>query len=74
MTQEEMTRRFQAYQTETTRFIFGPWANMTISERDAAQAEIDARHSYKHGWIMADGHSFNIHDAFPNETFANVWD
>lgn len=75
MTIKEMASRFEAYDLETLTFIHrGGWVNMTWQERDSKQAEIDARHGYKHGWIIIDGVSFSRHDAFPNSTFANVWD
>ena len=38
------------------------------------KSEIDARHGYKHGWIIVNGYSFDRHMAFPHLTFANVWD
>jgi hypothetical protein len=47
---------------------------MDWAQRDARQAEIDARHGYKHGWIIVNGYSFDRHMAFPHLTFANVWD
>lgn len=74
MTVNEMESRFKAYDNETHAFIFGEWASMTIAARDAKQSEIDARHGYKHGWIIVNGESFSRYEAFPNETFANVWD
>lgn len=74
MTVSEMQSRFDAYDSETLAFTFGEWLNMTWPERDAKQAEIDARHSYKHGWIIVDGQSFCREDAFPDRPFVNVWD
>jgi hypothetical protein len=74
MTVNEMAARFEAYDAETLKFTFGDWVNMTWAERDARQAEIDAKHGYKHGWFIVDGVSFNRYDAFPNQQFVNVWD
>ena len=74
MTVEEMAARFNAYDTETRRFIFGEWLNLQWPERDTRQAEIDARHGFRHGWIIVNGQSFDRHMAFPNELFLNVWD
>jgi hypothetical protein len=70
----EMQKRFKAYTQESTRFIFGDWLNMDWAARNARQAEIDAKHNYKHGWIIVDGHSFDRRAAFPDEQFLNVWD
>ena len=74
MTIQEMASRFEAYDKEVLAFTFGEWLNMNWAERDAKQAEIDARHSYKHGWFIIDGKSFNREDAFPGRVFVNVWD
>jgi hypothetical protein len=69
-----MAERFNAYDKETHAFIFGEWLNLSVADRDSRQAEIDTRHGYKHGWIIADGLSFDRFTAFPGCTFANVWD
>jgi len=74
MTVSEMAQRFEAYDHETLAFTFGDWVNMTWLERDVRQAEIDAKHNYKHGWIVIDGQSFDRYQAFPNQQFSNVWD
>lgn len=72
MTVQEMAARFEAYDKET--LAFGEWLDMNCAGRDARQAEIDAKHGYKHGWIIVDGRSFSRYEAFPTATFANVWD
>lgn len=74
MTVQEMASRFEAYDAETLAFTFGDWLNMSISERDARQAEIDSKHGYKHGWIIVDGRSFCREEAFPDRVFVNSWD
>lgn len=74
MTVQEMAARFDAYDSETLAFTFGEWLDMNWHDRDVRQAEIDAKHGYKHGWIIVDGQSFDRYQAFPNQTFANVWD
>jgi hypothetical protein len=74
MTQAEMAQRFTAYNDESNAFIFGDWAVMTIADREAKEQEINARHSYRHGWINIDGHSFNQRMAFPDREFVNVFD
>ena len=71
---EEMRSRFEAYDLETLRFTFGEWLNMDWAQRDARQAEIDAHHGYKQGWIIVNGYSFDRHMAFPELTFSNIWD
>jgi hypothetical protein len=71
----EMAARFNAYDKETHEFVFfGNWIEMSWAEREARQAEIDAKHGYKHGWIIVNGQSFDRYQAFPGEVFANVWD
>jgi len=68
MTNQEIARqRYTAFQAEMTAFTFGPWATMTIEERDAARAEIDARHGYRHGWIIVDGQGFSPEVLFPEQ-------
>ncbi len=74
LTTNQMAERFNAYDKETHAFIFGDWINLSWDERDQRQADIDARHGYKHGWIIVNGYSFDRHMAFPNAVFANVWD
>ena len=74
MTIQEMQSRFEAYDRESLTFTFGEWLNLGTAERDAKQAEIDARHGYRHGWIIVDGQSFSREDAFPDRVFLNVWD
>jgi hypothetical protein len=74
MTVQEMANRFEAYDAETLAFTFGEWLEMNWSDREARQAEIDLKHGYKHGWINVEGRSFSRQEAFPNLTFANVWD
>lgn len=74
MTQNEMRERFQAWQDERTAFTFGDWLTLSIPERDAREAEINARHHYRHGWIIVNGHSFDMEMAFPEQQFLNVWD
>jgi hypothetical protein len=71
---KEMAARFDAYDAETLKFTFGDWLKLSWPERDARQAEIDAKHGYKHGWIIVDGHSFDRYQAFPEQQFLNVWD
>ena len=74
MTTQEMQNRYNAYDKETRAFIFGEWLTMNWAERDVKQAEIDARHNYKHGWIIVNGVSFDRHQAFPECQFLNSWD
>jgi hypothetical protein len=75
MTVQEMVAKFNAYDRETLTFIHRcGWVDMTWTERDAKQAEIDAKHGYKHGWMLTDRGSFNRFDAFPEQSFANAWD
>ncbi len=74
MTVQEMQARFEAYDAETLAFTFGDWLTLSIAQRDARQAEIDARHSYKHGWIIINDLAFDRYQAFPNQQFLNVWD
>lgn len=74
MTQQEMHDRFTAYNNEINTFIFGDWAIMDIATREAKEVEINVKHSYKHGWICVDGHSFNQQMAFPERQFVNVFD
>ena len=74
LTVSEMAALFHAYDAETRKFIFDEWLDMDWPARDARQAEIDARHGYKHGWITANGVSFDRHQAFPDDLFLNVWD
>jgi uncharacterized protein CbrC (UPF0167 family) len=47
---------------------------LSCEQRDARQAEIDAKHGYKHGWIIVDGSAFDRYSAFPDHAFVNVWD
>lgn len=71
----EMQARFNAYDAESREFLFrGGWVDMSWSERNERQAEIDRRHGYVHGWIIVDGISFDRYQAFPECSFANVWD
>lgn len=70
----EMAARFEAYDKETREFIFGEWIDMTWAQRDEKQAAIDAKHSYKHGWIIVEGKAFSREEAFPNMVFLNSWD
>ena len=70
----EMAQRFEAYDHETLAFTFGDWLNLDWNERNRRQAEIDAKHGYKHGWLIIDGQSFSREQAFPNQQFLNVWD
>ena len=74
ITVQEMAKRFEAYDAEVLAFTFGEWLNMNWVQRDAKLAEIDARHSYKHGWIIVDGKAFCREMAFPDRVFVNVWD
>jgi hypothetical protein len=74
VTIQEMQARFEAYDVESLRFTFGEWLTLSCAERDSKQAEIDAKHSYRHGWICVDGQSFDRHTAFPDQVFLNVWD
>lgn len=74
LTITEMAARFTAYNNEISTFIFGEWGVMAISDREAKEQEINARHSYRHGWIQCDGHSFNQRMAFPDREFVNVFD
>ena len=74
-TEEEMQSRFHAYDVESTMFLCsGEWLGMTWAQREDRQAEIDAHHGYKHGWIIVNGYSFDRRMAFPNIAFDNVWD
>jgi hypothetical protein len=71
----EMQERFNDYDDETRALIFSTeWLGMSWAERDSRHAEIDARHGYKHGWIIVNGYSFDRQRAFPDQTFVNVWD
>ena len=75
LTVADMQSRFSAYDVESTMFLCsGEWLGMNWTQREDRQAEIDAHHGYKHGWITAKGYSFDRHMAFPHLTFANVWD
>ena len=65
----------KAYDNEMLAFTFGDWINLQWVERDARQAEIDARHGYKHGWIIADGAC--IRSAIPHSLtvyLQTIWD
>jgi hypothetical protein len=74
MTQQEMHDRFTAYNSEINAFIFGDWAILDIATREARETEINAKHNYRHGWIIVDSHSFNQQMAFPGREFVNVFD
>lgn len=68
--QQIAAERFTAYQREMNAFTFGDWATMTdVAARAAREAEIKARHGWKHGWIVVNGESFNMELAFPNHFF-----
>lgn len=70
MTNLEIAReRLTAHQRETTAFIFGDWAKLGVEERDQRQADIDARHGYRHGWIQVNGEGFDMDKAFPEVRF-----
>lgn len=68
--QEIAAQRFTDYQAEMNAFSFGEWATMTdIDARNAREAEIKARHGYRHGWIVVNGESFDMELAFPDQFF-----
>ena len=71
MTNQQLAaERFTAYQREMNAFLFGDWATMTdIEARAAREAEIKARHGYRHGWIEVNGESFDMARAFPDQFF-----
>lgn len=70
MTNREIAaQRFTAYQAEMLAFTMQEWPYLDVETAAARDAEINAKHGYKHGWIVVNGESFNMELAFPNERF-----
>ena len=68
--QQIAAARFTAFSKEMTDFIFGEWATMRdVAARDAREAEIEARHGVRHGWMIVNGEGFNTERAFPDQKF-----